>query len=395
MLDIKKTNAIKYLLFSSLYFSEGIQLSITTVLIPLFLLEQGLSAGFTSLSVGVIMLPWVLKFIFGYLVDRYQQINKKYFTLYGGLASAFSLILVGFTINQLSIFLSIIFLFVAQCAITILDVSLDAWAITTTEKKERGSINGTMMAGFFTGLATGSATLTYLAEHYGYPSAFFTGAFIIIMLMSIPFLTKQPIIPSRKKTLPTSIKNEFKRPFIKKITILLPLISINSGLITLTVPIFMNQELILSVSHIGLITTIFTIGRIIGALSCGILSDHITREKTLLYIVIASILSSLLLITASNWEMLTIIYTITGILNGGLFSVLFALLMDVTNKHISAVQFALFIGFINAGELIGSTISGSLIDLIGFTHVFLFSAWILGPSLLLLFWIRRTNPTHH
>ena len=395
MFDVNKTNAVKYLLFSSLYFSEGIQLSITTVLVPIFLLDQGLTAGLTSLSVGVIMLPWVLKFIFGYLVDRYQQINKKYYTLYGGLISALGLILIGFTIDQLTIIIPIIILFFAQCAITILDVSLDAWAITTTKKKERGSINGTMMAGFFTGLAIGSATLTYLAEHYGYPSAFFTGAFIITMLMSIPFLTKQPKIPSRTKTLPASLKNEFKRPYIKKIIILLPLISINSGLITLAVPIFMKQDLMLTVSQIGLITTIFTIGRITGALSFGLLSDHITRERTLWYIIIISIITSAFLITAQNWTTLTIIYTILGILNGGLFSVLFALLMDVTNKHISAVQFAIFIGFINAGEFIGSTVSGSLIDLLGITQVFLIASWILGPSLLLLFWIRTTQPTQH
>jgi len=392
MLDIQKHNAIKYLLFSSLYFSEGIQLSITTVLTPIFLLEQDLSAGATSLSIGIIMLPWVLKFIFGYLVDNYQQINKKYFTLYGGLLSAAGLILVGFIINQLNILLLIILLFGAQCAITILDVSLDAWAITTTRKKERGSINGAMMAGFFAGIAFGSATLTILAEKYGYPTAFFTGAIIITILMSIPFLTRQPKIPDRKKPLPSTLKKEFRRPYIKYFTLLLPLIAINSGLITLAIPIYMNQQLKLTVSHIGLITTIFTLGRIIGAISCGILSDHITREKTLWYIIITSIIASTLLITVSNWETLTIIYTILGILNGGLISVLFALCMDVTNKHISAVQFALFIAFINAGELLGSTISGGLIDLIGFTRVFLFAAWIFGPSLLILFYILTTKP---
>ncbi|MCK5342410.1 MAG: MFS transporter [Candidatus Heimdallarchaeota archaeon] len=391
MLDIQKHNAAKYLLFSSLYFSEGIQLSITTVLIPIFLLEQGFTPAITSLAAGLIMIPWVLKFIFGYIVDANQKISKKYFTLYGGLVSAIGLILVGILINDMNIALLILLLFGAQCAITILDVSLDSWAINTTKKKERGSINGTMMAGFFTGIAFGSTTLTYIAEHYGYPSAFFTAAIIIITIMIIPYVTKKPDTKERKKPLPSIIKKEFSRPLVKKMSILLPFISINSGLLTLAVPIFMNKQLDLRVSQIGLIITVFTIGRIIGAISFGILSDHIDRQKTLWYIIVASIVSSFFLITATSWETLTVIYVIIGFLNGGLFSVLFALLMDMTNKNIGALQFAIFIGLLNAGELTGEILSGSLITLFGFGRVFLLSAWIFGPSLLLMYWIHQTQ----
>jgi MFS family permease len=333
----------------------------------------------------------VLKFFFGYLIDKKQQINKKNFTLAGGLISAVALMLAGAIIDSLNIFILITILFIGQCAITILDVSLDAWAINTTRKKERGSINGTMMAGFFSGVAFGSTTLTYIAEQYGYPLAFFVAATIIILIMAIPYLTKKPEIKQRKKPLPEIIKKEFKNPSIIKLTILLPLISINSGLLTLTIPIFMNIQLNLSVSTIGLITTVFTIGRIIGAIGCGILSDHLSRHKILWYIVPASILSSLLLSTISTWETLTIIYAIIGFLNGGLFSVLFALLMDVTNKKIGALQFSIFIGFINGGELFGEIISGSLITILGFTRIYLFSAWIFGPSLLLMYIILKTT----
>lgn len=40
MIDINKYSSSKYLLFGSLYFSEGLQLAIATVIIPIYLLEK-------------------------------------------------------------------------------------------------------------------------------------------------------------------------------------------------------------------------------------------------------------------------------------------------------------------------------------------------------------------
>jgi predicted MFS family arabinose efflux permease len=61
--------------------------------------------------------------------------------------------------------------------------------------------------------------------------------------------------------------------------------------------------------------------------------------------------------------------------------------MDITNAKVSAFQFSILISVMNAGELIGELISGPLISSLGFTRMFLFSAWIFGPSLLFLYYI--------
>jgi predicted MFS family arabinose efflux permease len=45
-------------------------------------------------------------------------------------------------------------------------------------------------------------------------------------------------------------------------------------------------------------------------------------------------------------------------------------------------------GFGNAGEMSGTAISGTLIALLGFTRLFLYSAWIYGPALLILYLYR-------
>ncbi len=391
MLEPNKQQSIKYILFSVLYFSEGIQLAITTVIVPIYLLEKNFSPAIVTLIAGSVMIPWALKFLFGWIVDSFPHINRKYFALYGGIISAVGLLLLGVSTLFFNIALFIILLLLAQVGIGLLDVSVDAWAIETTKATERGKVNGSMMAGFFTGAAAGATILSFIAENNGYSIAFITAGLTILLIMLLPAITKKPLDIKRKKPLKTLFFNEFKKKTTLKIALLLPIISINSGLITLATPLFMNIELKLSITHIGLIATMFTVGRILGSISLGWLSDYIKREKLLFTIVILSIISTTLLIFTDSMISATVFYTINGFFNGGLFSILLATSMDRTNAKLGALQFSILISLMNSGELIGELISGSLISLLGFTKFFLFASWILGPSLLLLFIMIKTK----
>lgn len=395
MIDLQKNKLAKYGLFTSLYFAEGIQLAITTVLVPLYLLNENINPALTTIAASTIMIPWALKFIFGWIVDSNRKINKKQYTLLGGITSALALFLIALIDPSSTIYLFILILFIAQCGIGILDVSMDAWAITETRKKERGKINGSMMAGFFTGTAIGSAALTIIAEQTSYKLAFTTAGLLILTLMIIPAITKKPIQKQKLKHLSNLVIKEFRKKTTLSLAILLPIISINSGIITLSAPLFMNLNLNLTVSHIGLITTVFTISRVLGSLTGGSLSDKTSRQKTLFFIVTSTIIFSATLIFVTNWITMILIYSILGFLNGGLFTVLLASSMDITNAKVSAFQFSILISLMNSGELLGEFISGPLITTLGFNGMFLFSAWILGPSLLFLYAIlKQKNLTY-
>ena len=387
MVDIQEHQTAKYTLFTSLYFAEGIQLSITIVLVPLYLLQNNISPAITTIAASMVMIPWALKFIFGWIVDSFRTINKKQYALLGGISSSIALFILALINPATSLLFFILILFLAQSGIGILDVSMDAWAITETTKKERGKINGSMMAGFFTGTAIGSALLTTIAEQTSFPLAFITAGIIILLIMFIPAITKKPQEQPRQKKLFKIVASEFKKKATLSLALLLPIISINSGIITLAGPLFMNLTLSLTVAQVGLITTLFTITRVIGSLTAGSLSDTLNRQQALISIVLASIIFSASLILVTNWITMSIIYGILGFLNGGLFTVLLATSMDITNAKVSAFQFSILISVMNAGELIGELISGPLISSLGFTRMFLFSAWIFGPSLLFLYYI--------
>ena len=391
MITIKENSFLKYILFGSLYFSEGIQLAIATVLIPVYFIEKQFSPMITTLVIGLIMIPWAIKFVFGWTVDHYSRYGRKKFILSGGIISALSLIILSALDPSTVLIPFIIILFIGHCGVQFLDVSADAWAIEISRKKEHGKINSSMVAGIFTGTALGSSLFTYIAKNINYNTSFLIAGLITISIITFPIIIKEIKKDKIKKRISNILIKEFKKKSMILIILFLSIVTINSGIITISIPIFMNLSLNLDVFQIGLISTVFIISRIIGSVICGTLSDIISRKKIIIYIMMLSIIISTSFIFIQNWQNLIIIYAIFGFLNGGLISTLFAFCMDITNSKVSATHFSILVSIANAGELFGSTSSGSIISLSGFSKVFLFSAWIFGPALLLFYFIKNNK----
>jgi len=65
MLDLVKNRLLKYPLFSSLYFSQGVIYGLATVIIPVYFNEKGIPYSVTTAIIALAYIPWVVKFIFG------------------------------------------------------------------------------------------------------------------------------------------------------------------------------------------------------------------------------------------------------------------------------------------------------------------------------------------
>jgi len=388
MIDINKYNSLKYLLFGSLYLSEGLQLAIATVIIPIYLLEKNIPPEFATFVVGMIMIPWAIKFVFGWIVDYSIQFSRKQFIIFGGLVSSFSLIAIAFIDPSVSLILFMLLLFIGHCGIGFLDVSADAWAIEISHEEERGKLNSVMVASLFTGMIIGTSLIALIAQSRGYNTAFLTAGVLIFPVILFPLIIKDISKSKKHQKVTLILIGEFRKKTTQLIAIFLPIVLIGGGIIQFAVPIYMKIILQLNIGQIGLIATVFILAKVAGSLVFGAISDKWGR-KTAIYIILGlSVLFSASLIFAHNWQLLTILYGIVGFLSGGLLSVLMATCMDITNKKIGATHYSILMSLANAGELGGGATSGTLISLLGFGRVFLYSAWIFGPALLILYFIK-------
>jgi len=142
------------------------------------------------------------------------------------------------------------------------------------------------------------------------------------------------------------------------------------------------------IAQMGLMFAVFPIAMAVGSMVGGGMCDRYGRKKILSCFIVLSLIFSALLIFVTSWEMVIILYAIINFLSGSYTTVIFALMMDITNPRLGGVQFSLLTSIINAGYVAGQTISGSMASMFGFIRVFLYSAWFLGPVLLMLYFMK-------
>ena len=388
MIDITKHSFLKYSLFGNLYFSEGLMIAITTVVTSLYLREKAVPIPLTTLIVGIVNIPWMLKFIWGPIVDRFIRFGRKTFIIFGGLLTVSSMFLVSMVDPGVSLIPFTLLIFLGHIGIGFIDVSTDAWAIDVSTDKDRGKINGSMFAGQYSAWAIGAALLPFIGSNFGYGYAYFTNGLIILLILIFPFLVKETIKFKSRQKIASLVKKEFKKKTTQLIAIFSPIVFMNEGMLSFIMPIYMRDSLGISDVQIGLISMIPPIFLAVGAVAGGIITDKIGRKLTLYIFIGLNTIFTASLIFTNNWLNLSIVYGIIGFMMGAHSTVSCALFMDVTNPRIGATQYGIFTGIANVGLNGGGMITGSMVATIGFARTFLYSAWVFGPALLILHFIK-------
>ena len=164
--------------------------------------------------------------------------------------------------------------------------------------------------------------------------------------------------------------------------------ALSFGLLAFAIPLYMKTVLDFNIAQIGLITTIIPVTTVVGSIAGGITTDRWGRKINLYFFMGTNMILAAMLVFANTWQKLAIIYGIIGFLHGGHYSAGGAVMMDVTNPKIGATQYSLLASFANAGEFGIGMFSGSMIAVLGFSRVFLYSGWFYGPALLVLYFIK-------
>ncbi len=388
MVGIDTTRSTKYFLFGSLYFSEGLMIAITTVATSLYLREKAVSIPITTLIVGIINIPWMLKFVWGPVIDYFIRFGRKTFIILGGALTVSCMFLISFLDPSASLVPFTVLMFLSHVGIGFIDVSADAWAIDVSTDKDRGKINGAMYAGQYSAWAIGAALFPFIGSQYGYHSVYLINALLILLILLFPFIVRETVKRKVKEKIASLVVKEFKTRTVLLVALFSPLVFMNEGIMSFIIPIYMRDGLGLSDVQIGFIAMILPVFLTVGSLFGGILTDKIGRKSALYLFIGLNIVFTASLIFADTWWKLSLIYGIIGFLMGGHSTVSCALFMDVTNPRIGATQYGILTGIANVGLNGAGMVTGSLVVILGFARTFLYAAWVFGPALLVLYFIR-------
>ncbi|RIV22662.1 MFS transporter [Fibrisoma montanum] len=177
-LTLSESRPLRYGVFLYLYIMQGIPAGFYTTALTNYFAAEGVRPDVVGAFVAVIGLPWAFQFVWGPLIDRFQQSpmgRRKPWVVGSQLMSvltSLTLLSVSEPVAQISL-MSWLF-FTRSIFAAIQDASVDAMAISVIPENERGRVNAFMRSGFLIGYGGGAAVFAQILRVYDFHTAALT-----------------------------------------------------------------------------------------------------------------------------------------------------------------------------------------------------------------------------
>ena len=360
-------------LFGTVYFVEGAVLTYFSTFNTIYLRTFDLP--FTRIGIvgGITLIPFVLKIFVGLLSDRVNLVGlghrKPYIVL--GLVLQSAAFLVFPLIDPVAQFpLFVVLCMLAALGMSTYDTCTDGFSIDVTPEEERGVVQGIMVGGRALSAVVIAAVIGALSQR-GLWSVVFAGIGALgLLTVPLALLAREPQVrpPARTFSLAAfrSLRDWGFALFLV-LGLVYPLTLWSANGMT---GAFLNEMLGVRLGRVGLYTSVFGVGTVLGGLVGGPLTDRIGRRGSL---VVALLLTSatvfgLAMLPSAGLGWLVVGFF--GIAFGYYETVYMTMGMDFCDPRIAAFMFAFVMAVGNVGIGLGQPLSGALVDAVGFRWMF-------------------------
>lgn len=419
-LFLTENTVLRYLMFSVLYFAQGIPGGITYYAIPAWLAMNHKTPMEIAAYSAVVLIPWSFKIIIAPIMDRYTILSmgrKRPWVIFGQLGLILSFLAIGLVPDPLNNLNGLMIVgFVISVFGCFQDVATDGMAIDIVPIDEQARANGLMWGSKTIGSAMSMVIGTTLISILGFSTAIplisIATAFIILAPICFRERPGEKIMPwtaGKPSQNSKNIQSESWGEIIKslyKVAILPSSIilciaffieGVMEGIIDTLLPVFTIQNLDWTdISFSQAYSTTKVIGGIFGMLLGGILVD-MYGEKRMLTIYLGSfiLLFGIMGLSTSLWGNDIVIFgfiLLYLLLSTFIAISFFASAMKLCWKTVAATQFTLYMTVSNMGSTIGNGLLGTLKEYLSWGSIFLLMAAI--PFLIIVL-IQFLNFTKH
>ncbi|MGG6242491.1 MFS transporter [Nodosilinea sp. AN01ver1] len=383
--------AFKFVLLSSLYTSQFLPSAFFFQALPIFLRQQGASLGVIGL-LGLLTLPWMLKFLWAPLVDRYGSRRwghyKSWIVATQGLLALTLLACASINVvDNARLLFQGVFLVVTLAATQ--DIATDALAVRLLAPHERGWGNGIQSAGRAMGGILGGGVMLLTLNQLGWQSSVWILAAGVVLALLPLFWYREPkrlaveAEVSRSNGVAQAIARyletlvSFLRQSDALIWLFFILLYVTGSSMAATMFRPLLVDLGLSMADIGWMTGIVGSGAaIVGSLLAGGLIQPLGRQRALvLFGVIQAIAVVALTLPAMGVRDPLVLY---GVSTGEVFArslantALFTIMMDKSRPATAGSDYTLQSSVFIIGHHVGvPALSGFIATALGYTSVFL------------------------
>ncbi|MBD3254240.1 MAG: MFS transporter [Candidatus Lokiarchaeota archaeon] len=375
-------------IFGLNYFTQGINTSIFTMVIPIYLLTTYgvIESAALAFMLSIVMIPATIKIIYGILTDK---VGSKKFgrrkpwiifpASFGGIVwlivsfitqTSFSMAVSLFTIAGIIVFFG---MFTA-------DTALDGFILDICPKEKLGSTQGFCWGLRAIGIIIGGPVILLFLIFLPL-QIILIGLGISMILFSLMTLLIQHIDIDKEINVVQNLKAIFKKGENWKVFAYSFFMQIVGGVVYT----FLSLYILIRADYINpsgatlssldsislyepqaLITLIISIGIIVGALLGGFVADKVSRRAAVFSSMALNTVSLVLLLIPFPIIILIVISFFIGIASGWIFSSYSAVVAEYAQKYpdMTSTYFSISISFINFGTLLGLTITGIMFNII-------------------------------
>jgi len=392
-----KQRILRLSLFGLIYFVEGAMLTYFSAFNTLYLRSFDLSYSLIGIVGGVTLIPFVLKIFIGYLSDRvplFKVGHRKPYILIGLILQTAAFLVLPFVVptSQFGLYLTLVIL--AALGMSTYDTTTDGLSIDTTPEKDRGLVQGLMVGGRALSSVVTAALMGLFSERGNWSFIFYMIAVIGIIALVLTIFVQDVKERTAENKFSKAAFSSFKdKAFLLFLAlgIIYPLALYSSeGMVSA----FLNEGLGINLATVGLYTSVFGIGTILGGVIGGPMMKKVgERTSVLAALIITSVVTFLLAITPSAGLMWAVVFLV-GFAFGYYETVYFAMGMDFSDPRIAAFMFSIIMAVGNIGIGLGAPLAGVLVDKVGFRPMFaIFGAvhLLALPVVFAIFKLRKPN----
>ncbi|GAB3991090.1 MFS transporter [Spirosoma daeguense] len=406
---------------------QGIPAGFSLTALTNHLTAKGINPSTIGSFTAIVGLPWAFQFIWGPVIDRYQNSvmgRRKPWVLGAQILAFLASLGILFLPNPMNQITTLAWFFFGHSVFAgIQDASVDAMAISIIPENERGRINAFMRAGFLIGTGVGAAVFSHILSNRGFYAAALTQSLCLLAFTLLTlFIRERPADqllpwPVRKKaitsnrilTTPTPSSATYQPDFRWLFTELFRGLFSRKSLLLfgsvvmayVSISLFLRaynyhliQRLGWADTSVSLLTG--TYGMIVAtlvALTGGFVADRIGPRRLLVFVL------SLVAIYLLTFNSLSALWKHQEVAQVGLVSLYFMdpsisvaampVLMTLCRKGVEGSQFTTYMAFVNLSDIAGSYLAGHALNVVQAPTIGLFAGGLAAVATLVTFFTLR------
>jgi len=390
--DINLNRRQLFMMFAALYFVQGVIQAYQLNFFKPHMDAAGIDADRLAIVSSLALLPFVIKWVFGLVSDRYALFGLGHrvpYMLIGLLSTSVAFFVAYFIDPSRSFGVLAAMVLIATFFMALFDTAADALAVDVVPPADHGRVQAWMTGGRAIGLVVVSIVFGWIADTVGYQTIFLVIAALLLLPLWYVTRVREPAARTAAHTFNRAAFRVMLQPRYLVFALFLILAWTFFQGIDGLVTYYMSNDLGSSGGTIGVYGTLKGVGMVVGAAGLSTLVSRFGRRTAAMTTLIAVAAGGLMFSTIKAESTILAVAVIWGIAVGLQWTTYVTLSMGVTDTRIAASMFAILQTMSNIGIGAGDGAATALSDNLGFSNVFRLLGLGSVAIIPLLFWVTR------